>query len=69
MESRTDWIIRKEYYAGSNNNYYSDCIFLDWDIRKWTHTGRVGETIYDINTPMASRTISIYIIRSYGRRI
>ena len=68
MESRTDWIIRKEIYAESNN-YYSDRIFLDWDIRKWAHTGRVGETIYDINTPMASRAISVYIIRSYGRRI
>ena len=68
MERRTDWVIRKEFYA-DNNNYYSDRIFLDWDICKWTHTGRVGETIYDINTPMASRAISVYIIRSYGRRI
>ena len=69
MESRTDWIIRKEIYAGSNNNYYSDRVFLDRDIRKRTHTGRVGETIYGINTLMASRAISVYIVRSYGRCI
>ena len=69
MESRTDWIIRKEIYARSNNNYYSDRVFLDWDIRKWTHTGRVGETIYGINTLMASRDISVYIVQRYGRRI
>lgn len=69
MESRADGIVGKEIYAGNDNNYYSDCIFLDWDIRKWAHTGRVGESVYVINTPMASRAISVYIIRSYGRRI
>lgn len=68
MESRTDWIIRKEFYA-DNDNYYSDRIFLDWDIHKWTHTGRVGESVYVINTPMASRAISVYIVQRYGRRI
>lgn len=68
--SKKIWaLFERRIYAEDDNHYCNAHIFIDRDICKRIHTGKVGETVYDINTPMASRVIPVYDIRLYVRYI